>query len=372
VLTGYGNGNLQIKIPKNSNLGMYGTYELERGSYQFSLKNAVNKKFEMDKGGTVDFNGDINKARLNLNAVYELRTSTSDLISEMINSSTSTSSGGSQLTAAAQARIPVDLLLNLTGNLDRPVVNFDIRVKDPDPSIKSYIDQKLNLLKANQSELYKEVFGLLVMNRFIPSGTSVGTAITTTSNLTSTASNTVSDFVSSQLSNYLSNLLEYANIQNLDVNIGFHQYDPSAVPSAGSTTTPTGNEVQVALSQRLLNNRLSINAGGNLDVGGTSTNPQATTNKSVIPTGDVQVEYSLTPEGIWRAKVFNRTNYDYYYARNTNKTGVGISYRQEFDKPSDLFKKKKKIKKEDVTPAIPNPGPATPIINTGPDAGKKP
>jgi hypothetical protein len=65
----------------------------------------------------------------------------------------------------------------------------------------------------------------------------------------------------------------------------------------------------------------------------------------VIPTGDFQIQYSLTPDGRWRAKAFNRTNYDYFNSRNNNRTGIGLSYSQEFDKPSDLFKKNPKKEK---------------------------
>jgi hypothetical protein len=101
----------------------------------------------------------------------------------------------------------------------------------------------------------------------------------------------------------------------------------------------------------LLNNRLTINAGGNIDFGtGTAIDPITglpVNNRSVIPTGDFQIQYALTPDGRWSAKAFNRTNYDYYNSRNTNRTGVGLSYRQEFDKPSDLLPKKKKKKKEE-------------------------
>ncbi len=101
-----------------------------------------------------------------------------------------------------------------------------------------------------------------------------------------------------------------------------------------------------------MNNRLSINAGGNLDFGNSSTAvdpngiPINASSRAVIPTGDFQIEYSLTPDGAWRAKAFNRTNYDYFNERDDNRTGIGISYRQEFDKPSDLFKKKKAAIKE--------------------------
>lgn len=350
VLTGYGSGNLKIQIPKNSNLSMYGTYEVERGTYQFTMQSIVTKKFILNQGGTMSFNGDLYKARLNMSAVYEIRTSVYDLISEMLASYAS--SGSNTQANAAQQRIPVDLLMNLAGNLERPAISFDIKVVDPEPSIKSYVDQKLALLHNTESELNKEVFGLLVMNRFIPSSTSASGAIASATYDQQTATNTVSQFVSGQLSSYISNLLEFANVRNLDVNIGYQQYDQTQIVSGQSlTTTPlTGSEVQLALSQRLLNNRLSINAGGNIDYGSTQV---SSANKSVIPTGDVQIEYALTPNGAWRAKVFNRDNYDYYELRNTNKTGIGVAYHQDFDKAKDLVKKKKKIAGP-VPPAVPS------------------
>jgi len=363
VLTGYGTGTLNIKIPKNSNLDMRGDYTIERGSYLFTLQGVITKHFEIDQGGTVSFNGDINKARLNLSAVYKVRSSVTDLIDDLINSSGSTvSSTGStqnQLATAALRQSEIDLLLNINGVLERPTIAFDIRAADVDPTIKTYVDQKLTLLKNNEAELNKQVFGLLVMNRFIPTNSSTQSAITNSNYIQGTAVNTVSQFISSQFSNYLSNLLELANIRNLDVNLGFRQYDQSlststSGASAASSAIDTRQEVQLALSQRLLNNRLSINAGGNLDFGNsTGTSYDANGNvipagatRSVIPTGDFQIEYSLTPDGAWRAKAFNRTNYDYFNERDDNRTGIGISYHQEFDKPSDLIKKKKAIKKE--------------------------
>ena len=346
ILTGYGSGNLTIKIPKNSNLDLRGDYTIERGSYLFTLQNVITKHFDIDPGGTISFNGDISKARLNLNAVYKIRASVADLIGDLINASGSTTNTSSnQLALAAQRQSEIDLVLNLSEMLEHPTIAFEIRPVDVDPTIKTYVDQKLALLRLNETELNKQVFGLLVMNQFIPTNISTGNAITNSNYISGTAANTVSEFISSQFSNYLSNLLEFANVRNLDVNLGLRQYDQGAVTSAATADTRT--QVQLALTQRLLNNRLSINAGGNLDMGssGTAIDPLTGlpyTTKSVVPTGDFQIEYALTADGAWRAKAFNRTNYDYLNQRNDNRTGIGISYRQEFDKPSDLFRKKKK------------------------------
>jgi hypothetical protein len=370
VLTSYGRGNLKIEIPKVGTTTIYGTYEIDHGNYLFTLQNVINKRFEINKGGTINFTGDAYKAALNVDAVYEVRSSVSDLVDDLINNGNAVQGSGSasqnQLSAVARSRIPIRLFLNLTGVLEKPNVAFNIQAVDPDPVIKSYVDQKLALLKTNENELNKQVFGLLVMNRFLPSTNST-TAVNSTSNYVSgTAANTVSEFLSSQLSNYLSNLFGYTGnnaLQNLDINIGYRQYDQlstQANSATGATPYDTRRELQLALQQRLLNNRLTINAGGNLDFGNSTVvdNPYSSTGqqtgaRTVIPTGDFQIQYALTPDGRWSAKAFNRTNYDYLNSRNTNRTGIGLSYRQEFDKTSELFQKfKKNRKKKDANVSL--------------------
>jgi hypothetical protein len=361
ILTGYGSGNLKIEIPQTGNTTMYGVYEIERGNYLFTLQSVVNKRFEINKGGTVNFTGDVYKAALNIDAVYDLRSSLSALLSNAIGDG-STNGQESQVASAAKSRVPIQLLLKLTGVLEKPNVAFDIKAIDPDPSIKSYVEQQLNLLKTNEAELNKQVFGLLVMNRFLPqtNGTS---NIVNTGYLGGTAANTVSEFLSSQLSSYISNLLDYTSVKNLDINIGYRQYDQTSAATNGSNSqqlTNTRRELQLALEQRLLNNRLIINAGGNLDFGTNTVNENGSTqtgSRSVIPTGDFQIEYLLTKDGTWRTKAFNRTNYDYYNSRNNNRTGIGLSYRKEFDKVTDLIpvrrKKKKTIPKPPTDAANP-------------------
>ncbi len=344
ILTTYGNGNLKIEIPKVGNTTMYGNYEIERGNYLFTLQNIVNKRLEITKGGTINFNGEVYKAGLGVDAVYEVRTSIRDLFDE----GTDLKDVNPQTKAAAQGRVTVKLLMHLTGVLERPTIGFDFQVMDPDPVLKSYVEQKFATLKINENEMNKQVFSLLVMNRFFPT-----TSSNTVSNyIGGAATNTVSEFLSSQLSNYLGNLLDYTGndaLQNLDFNIGYRQYDQTTLTNSNNTTSPTGldtrRELQLALQQRLLNNRLTINAGGNFDFGNSTSIDSSKGARGVIPTGDFQIQYALTADGRWRAKAFNRTNYDYFNSRNSNRTGIGISYSQEFDKPSELFRKPAKKKK---------------------------
>ncbi len=364
VLTTYGRGNLKIEIPRSGNTTIYGNYEIERGSYLFTLQSLVNKRFEINRGSTINFTGDVYKAGLNVDAVYEVRASVYDLIADLINNSPNAqteSTSQNQILTASRSRIPIRLFMNLTGALERPNITFDIKAIDADPTIKSYVDQKLALLKNNEKDLNNQVFGLLVMNRFLPSQNNF-TGNELQGYISGTAANTVSEFLSSQFSNYLNSLIGTSDIKTLrdfEFRFGYRQYDQSTLPnsvdggSGNQQTIDVRREVQFAIQQRLLNNRITINAGGNLDFGNsTVVDPNGSNNgvqggsRAVIPTGDFQIQYSLTPDGRWSAKAFNRTNYDYFNSRNTNRTGVGLSYRQEFDRPADLFPKKKTKKKK--------------------------
>jgi hypothetical protein len=94
----------------------------------------------------------------------------------------------------------------------------------------------------------------------------------------------------------------------------------------------TNEEMQVALSTQLFNNRLAID--GNF---GVSSSVTQNTNTLV---GDVNMEYKLTDDGKVRIKAFNRTNDNAMINLTSPYTqGVGIFYREEFNTISDLWRR---------------------------------
>jgi hypothetical protein len=83
----------------------------------------------------------------------------------------------------------------------------------------------------------------------------------------------------------------------------------------------------------LLNGRLIISAGVNLDY----NNPYINTGRNVnlFVTPDITAEWLLTQDGRIRLVGFNRTNYDLIGQRV--RTGVSLSYRKDFDRLTQLF-----------------------------------
>jgi hypothetical protein len=354
ILTSRGRGEIKLEILRNGEFNIYGRYEIEQGNYLFTMQNLVNKKFEMDKGGTITFKGDVNNAQLDIDAVYRVKTSTYDLISDLL--AANGSGPGSDADSRAKNRINVDLLLNLKGVLQSPEISFDIRPIDPDPAVRTYVDNKMQLMRTTESEMNKQVFGLLVMNRFLPSGNSTtADAITSSRSIGNSATNTVSEFLSSQLSMYMGSFFDNLNVRDLDLNLNFQSYDQTSLTTQTSADNLNARkEVQLALTKKFFNNRLSVNVGGNLDFGdnyqyvGTTTN--TTNNKNAYASGDFEVEYVLDKNGSWRAKTYNKNDYDNFNNRNINKTGIGLSFRKDFDRWLDLFKRKNKKPKLQYVP----------------------
>ena len=140
---------------------------------------------------------------------------------------------------------------------------------------------------------------------------------------------TTTEMLSNQLSNWLS------QISN-DFDIGF-LYRP------GNKDIINSQEVQVALSTQLLNDKVVLNS--NFDVRGTS-NTADNTNQI---TGDFDAEVKITEK--IRFKVFNRFNNPYTGKLAPYTQGIGIFFKKDFDKFSDLFRKKVKgdMKKENET-----------------------
>lgn len=294
VIRAKGYGNIAMTINTNGNFSMYGEYALEDGDYLFTLQNVINKKFRIEKGSTVKWSGDPYNAIADIHAIYEVRTSLKPFFP------TDSSSKYSK-------RYPVDCILNMNGNLLKPEITFNVDLPTVDSQDK---EEVMKYLKSEQ-EMNKQVFALLVLNSFIaPSqdntqNSYVGQAINSTS----------SDLLSNQLSNWLS------QISN-DFDIGVH-YRPGDYI--------TKDEVELALSTQLFNDKLSID-------GSVSNNTNSTAQNANAMVGDVSAEYKVTEDGKIRLKAFNKTNDNTVTNTDSPYTqGVGVFYREEFDTIAELY-----------------------------------
>ena len=303
VMKGRGSGNLNINLDQKGNFKIAGDYIIEDGDYLFTLGNILNKPFSVENGGKIIFNGDLDNAEIDIKAIYKLKASLYPIFQD----------------EGYSDRIPVECQLNLTGKLFNPLVGFNIYLPTADEKTRTNVRNFIS----TEEELSRQFLYLLVMNSFYYESS-------TTTTGTSAMAVTTTEMLSNQLSNWLS------QISN-DFDIGF-VYRPG-------TKDLNSQEVQVALSTQLLNDKVILNS--NFDVRGTNNN----TNNTNQITGDFDAEVKITEK--IRFKVFNRFNNPYTGKLAPYTQGIGIFFKQDFDKISDLLKKKVKsdIKKEDE-PAI--------------------
>jgi hypothetical protein len=143
---------------------------------------------------------------------------------------------------------------------------------------------------------------------------------------------TTFEMLSNQLSNWLSQISN-----DFDIGVTYR-------PGSGSRDI-NPQEVQVAMSTQILNDKVVINGNFDVPLAGSSTS-----NTNQI-TGDFDAEVKLTNK--LNFKVFNRYNNPYTGKGVDYTQGLGIFFKQDFDRFKDLFRKKQKAemkKEKEITP----------------------
>jgi len=295
VIKAKGSGNIQMNISTLGKFSMLGDYAIESGEYLFTLKNLINKKFKIEKGGTISWAGDPKDASINLRADYLLRASLRPVVS-------SDTSG---------RRYPVNCIMSLSGGLLQPSINFEIDLPTVDETTQQEVKRNIN----NEQEVNRQVLALLVLNNFVPP-----LGFDTQNSGTSAVNTTTSELLSNQLSNWLSQISN-----DFDLRV---KYRPGEAA--------TRDEMELALSTQVLNDRLSVD--GSVISGG--NNPRTTNTNNLV--GDLSVEYKLTKSGKLRLKAYNKTNDNTVLnADAPYSQGVGITYKEEFNTFDELLKRYK-------------------------------
>jgi hypothetical protein len=321
VMRSVGTGNVTLNINKDGELDMFGNYVVIDGDYLFTLQNVINKRFDLEEGGTISWNGSPYDAEIDLTAVYRLRARLYDLLV------------GVDTSDIYKKRIPVDLKLRMQNAMMNPDISFDIVLPTADEDTRNKVRSVLYVSdkEENTQELNKQVFSLLVLNTFLPPpGAEAGYGHANVGTTTS------SELLSNQLSNWLSKISN-----DFDIGVNYRPGDELS-----------NQELELALSTQLFNDRLILDGNfGISDRENVSSEAQSTNNLI----GDISLEYKITKDGKLRAKAFNNSNQFSFQDVNSPYTqGLGLSYKEEFDTGKEFWNKllsrfRRKNKKEDGT-----------------------
>ena len=287
---GQGSGTVDITAGGDSPFDIKGDYTLEEGSFRFSAGGIISRDFTIDEGSYIRFNGDIMDSDLSINAIYSTKTSIGTLIAD---------------TSSVSSRRTVDCMIGISGKLSDPALKFGIDIPDVDPMVRSRVESALS----TEDKVQKQFLSLIISNSFIPDEQS------NIVNNSSMLFSNVSEIVSGQISSVFQKL----DIP-LDLGVNYQQSN-------------TGTDIfDVAVSTQLFNNRVIVN--GNIG------NRQNTVTGNNGVAGDIDIEIKLDRRGVLRLNLFSHSADQYSsYLDQSQRSGVGITYQQEFSTFRELWRK---------------------------------
>ncbi|MFD1015149.1 translocation/assembly module TamB domain-containing protein [Winogradskyella rapida] len=284
TIKGKGVGGLNFLINTNGTFNMWGDFVVLEGFYNFKYGGFVEKKFKVEQGGSIVWEGEPMGAEINLKALYAGNANPSVLLDNPINQS-----------------IDVEVEIHLTGKLEQPDPQFDFRFPNVSSTVKSELEYRLSSKEERDNQAL-----IFLMSGGFSSGV-------TGANFTGT--------ISERLTGIVNNLFGTSN-GNLDVGFDFEigQDTPEL-----QTDNKVGVTLQTKISEKILVN-------GKVGV------PFGSASQTVI-SGDVQIDLLLNEDGTLRAKVFNRENSIRNFGEEIGYTqGVGLSYNVEFDSFKELLR----------------------------------
>ena len=297
LLRGRGRGQLQIDIDREGDVQIVGDVAIDKGHYLFTLTGIVNRRFDLVEGGTLSWDGSPLDSKIDIKARYNTRVSLGPILDDY-----------------KGVRTDLDLYLILRENLMNPTIDFDIQT----PQATSDAQAKLQNYFSDKDRLNRQAFSILSMNTLLAeSGTNSGGGVFSETNLT----NNTYQMLTNQVSNWLN-----SGVNFIDINVNYVGSEDPGV---------TNDEFEVGVSKKLMNDRLTINGEFDVPVGADQAQSQQ---QSLV--GDVELVYDITPDGRFKARMFNQTNDQLNGQITTMYTqGLGIFYTTDFDHFGELVQK---------------------------------
>lgn len=295
ALKGRGVGGLLVEINTNGKFDMWGDFSVFEGFYNFAYGGLIQKEFIVQPGGTIAWEGKPAEPKIDMLATYKTQANPSPILDNPINRS-----------------IPVELNINLSGDLEQlnPEFSFEF------PNVNSTIKSELNYRLENKDERDQQALFLVSTGSFSSGLNALN------------ASGTIAE----RLNGIINGIFTSGDSK---LNVGLN-YEAGQNRPDYQTDDRFGVTLQTQISDRVL-----INGKVGVPVGGAT---------ETVVAGDVEIDFLLNEEGTLTAQVFNRENSIQNFGEDIGYTqGVGLSYNVDFDTFKELLQKlfKKKADEEE-------------------------
>ncbi len=343
-IKGKGSGTLNIRSGTSEALSLRGRFDILEGSYLFTFQSFFKKPFVLKEGAEnyIEWNGDPYDANIKFEASYKAERVSFAPLANSLNLNTGISN----------ARGDVYVIAKLSDKLFKPKINFSLdfpnsSVAISDPELALVIQQ----MQKNENELNRQVTYLIVFNSFAPSelaGNYSGTGLGL-----NTISGIFLNVISDQINKILGNLLKD---DKYTISLNTSLYNRNIIDPNNKTALNLGSNVNFSIGRSFFNNRFIISTGVGFDAPLQQQSNNIQQSLQLLP--DVTLEWLINPSGTLRASFFYRENADYLTVTNNTqpgkakRIGASVSYKRDFDKLSDIFRKKKKPQ---PVPAEPKP-----------------
>lgn len=283
-IVGNATGHLDLEVNDFEQLDMTGNLEITEGAYHFTLQNWFNKRFDIQPGSTVSWEGDPYDAQLDVATTFTTRTTLDPLLPDVDD---------------LPGRIPVDLQLQLSGSMLRPSLDFDVAVPTADSRIQALVEGAL----LSEEEVQRQALGLLTLSQFIPTDPTTAAV----GGFIQPAQST--QFLANQLGHWISQIAP-----TMDIGLDYAQDALSGEQAVG-----------LALSTQFLNDRLHIEG----EVGAQTF---GTVQAEDFQIQDLTVSFDLTDDGGIQLTGHSRQNASLTNAIEGDAVqGVGIRFKWAFD-----------------------------------------
>ncbi len=296
-LAGKGTGNIFLTLDQFNEVTMDGVFEVSDGYYNFVL-GPYTQKFVINPGGTIQWSGDPYDAILDISAYYKTMANLSVVMPDILDGQKSNNE-------------EIFSYLNITGELSKPMISFDIDAPRAKESGKAII----NRIRSDKDELNQQFFSIIISKSFMPLSGQGG--------LANQSRGAFLDLASSQINNLLN---RFTDGYNMNVNLENDEF-------SGQFSGEFG------LSKAFLDDRLFVSGSFGVGTRKVDGGEENVPNQNTF-IGDVRVEYLLNQSGTFRMNVFNESNNNYFITQDEGRgqftQGIGLSYSEDFHNLRDF------------------------------------
>lgn len=295
-----------------------GKYEFSDGAYEMNF-NMIRRKFNIQKGSSITWNGEPTMATLNITAIYKVEAAPIDLLGNQLPTDNPT------VRNTYKQKIPFQTLLKMNGELLKPEITFDIVLPDGNYDVStdvvSLTQTKLQQLRQEPAELNKQVFALLLLNRFIGENPFASESGGTSAE--SLARQSVSKILSQQLNDLAGELISGVQLE----------FDLESTDDYTTGSRENRTDLNVGVSKKLLDDRLKVTVGSSFAVEGQERANEQSTNIA----GDVALDYQLTKDGRYMVRAYRKNEYQVAVEGQVVETGVAFIITMSYNKFRELF-----------------------------------